>query len=117
MSTEMQKVKVSVVERVPGAPTAVKGIASEVKYGPVTAFDKAKYYYKWLISAVSVALAILVENQDLVTRIFGASSEVNGVVAAVILILGNIGLALKENEKWVNKLPGQDAFPHPSNDV
>jgi hypothetical protein len=105
----MIKQKLSLVAGVQHAVTVKpSAVVVEEKPGTVTAFDKIKYYYKWLISAVSVVLAILVENQDLMTNIFGASSEVNGWVAAAILIVGNIGVVLKENEKWVNKIPSSN---------
>jgi hypothetical protein len=84
-------------------PTAV---VAEEKTGYVTVFDKAKEYYKWLISSVSIVLAFLVDNQDIITRLFGVDHQANGWVALAILVLGNVGLLLKENEKWVNKLPG-----------
>ena len=112
--TEMQKAKVSIVERVVDAPTTAKAVVDEIKDGPVTIVDKAKNYYKGLISFTSILLAILVENQELATQILGVDHSVNKWIAAGILFLGNIGLVLKENEKWVNKVPDQDVFPHPT---
>lgn len=111
----MEKAKVAIVDRVVDAPTSAKAVVDEVREGAVTSADKLKFYYKWLISAVSVVLAILVENQDLVSSLFGASSEANGWVAAAILVIGNAGVFLKENEKWVNKLPGTTVFPTTQN--
>lgn len=101
----MVKQQVQLVSPTSGIAPPVADVVQE-KSGQVTAFDKAKEYYKWLISSVSIVLAFLVDNQDIVTRLFGADHDANGWVALAILVLGNVGLLLKENEKWVNKLPG-----------
>lgn len=98
----MTKGKITVIARPAGAPSFTKGIVEKTKPGSVTLWDKAKFYYKWLISATSLLLAWLVENQDLFVRFFGATSEFNGYVAVAILVVGNVGVFLKSNEKWIN---------------
>ncbi len=69
------------------------------KPGAVTNFDKIKKYYKFLIAFVGFTIAFLTEILPL-----GFSPDVKNGIAGVIGFLTSLGVFLKSNEQWVDRL-------------
>jgi low affinity Fe/Cu permease len=87
-------------QRVTLTPTG-ETVVVDTKAGTVTWQDHAKNYYKFAIATVGALVVILTQ----ITPVAGfLGDNAKTVVAVATAVLTSIGVFLKANEQWVDKL-------------
>lgn len=87
----------------PEPVTVTPTVVSE-KNGKVTVFDEIKKYYKGLIAFVGMLLIIINQVTPWLNDILTDPND-KKLFTVIVSAITALGVILKDNEKWVDKLP------------